>query len=128
MRDVVTTSAVFFSYALLAVFCLLYTSAKRAAHTICWKWTAAWTMPPRHSAWKRALIFLSLIHISARRRKLDGVVQQVIHHMMDQVGVGVDQHLFVHGQAVDVDHAVVAALLCRERHAGDRLPDVERCV
>ena len=32
-------------------------SAKRAAHTICWKWTAAWTMPPRPSAWKRALIF-----------------------------------------------------------------------
>ena len=30
---------------------------RRAAHTICWKWTAAWTMPPRPSAWKRALIF-----------------------------------------------------------------------
>ncbi len=27
--------------------------AKRAAHTICWKWTAAWMPPPRPSAWKR---------------------------------------------------------------------------
>ena len=44
---------------------------------------------------------------------------------MDEVGVGIDQHLLIHGQAVNVYHAVVDALLCREGHAGQRLPDVE---
>lgn len=32
---------------------------------------------------------------AARRGELDGVVQQIIRHLMDQVRVGVDQHLFV---------------------------------
>ena len=62
---------------------------------------------------------------AARRGELDGVVQQVVGHLMDQVRVGIDQHLFVHGQAFDLDHAVVDALLSRERHAGEGLPDVE---
>ena len=62
---------------------------------------------------------------AACRGELDGVVQQIVGHLMDEVGVGVDQHFLIHGQAVNVDHAVVDALLCRERHAGDRLPDVE---
>ena len=44
---------------------------------------------------------------------------------MDQVRVGVHQRLFVHGQALDLDHAVVDALLGRERHAGEGVPDVE---
>ena len=44
---------------------------------------------------------------------------------MDEVGVGIDQDFLIHGQAVNVDHAVVDALLRREGHAGQRLPDVE---
>ena len=44
---------------------------------------------------------------------------------MDQVRVGVHQRLFVHGQSLDLDHAVVDALLGRERHAGEGVPDVE---
>ena len=44
---------------------------------------------------------------------------------MDEVGVGIDQDFLIHGQAVNVDHAVIDALLRREGHAGQRLPDVE---
>ena len=44
---------------------------------------------------------------------------------MDQVRVGVDQHLFIHGQAFQLDHAIVDALLCRQCHAGQGLPDIE---
>ena len=44
---------------------------------------------------------------------------------MDQVRVGVDQHLFIHGQAFQLDHAIVDALLCRKCHAGQGLPDIE---
>ena len=36
---------------------VLVMSVEPGFGTICWKWTAAWTMPPRPSAWKRALIF-----------------------------------------------------------------------
>lgn len=44
---------------------------------------------------------------------------------MDQVGVCVDQHLVVHGQALQLDHAVIDALLCCQSHPGDGLPDIE---
>ena len=62
---------------------------------------------------------------AARRGKLDGIVQNVISHLMDEVGVRVDQHLFIHGQAFQIDHAVIDALLRRKGHTGERLPDVE---
>ena len=44
---------------------------------------------------------------------------------MDEIGVGIDQNFFVHGQALQLDHAVVDPLFRRERHAGQGLPDVE---
>ena len=44
---------------------------------------------------------------------------------MNEVGVGIDQNFFVHGQPLQLDHAVVDPLFRRERHAGQGLPDVE---
>ena len=58
-----------------------------------------------------------------RRGEFDGVVHDVVHHLMHKIRVGKD-HQAVAAQPLDVDFAVLDALLVRQHHIGDGLPHI----
>ena len=58
-----------------------------------------------------------------RRGEFDGVVHDVVHHLMHKIRVGKD-HQTAAAQPLDVDFAVLDALFVRQHHIGDGLPHI----